>query len=47
MDLAIDGADEVDKDLNLFKGGGAAQLKEKVIAKNAKKFIVIAGNQSF
>jgi len=41
IDLAIDGADEVDKELNLIKGGGGAHLREKQIAYKAKKFVVI------
>jgi len=42
IDLAVDGADEVDPDLNLIKGGGGALLREKIVASAAKKFIVIA-----
>ncbi len=42
IDLAVDGADEADPALNLIKGGGAALLREKIIAHTAKKFIVIA-----
>src|SRR3989344_173513 len=41
IDLAIDGADEVDVELNLIKGGGGAHLREKRIAYKAKKFVVI------
>jgi ribose 5-phosphate isomerase A len=41
IDLYIDGADEVDTDLNLVKGGGGALLREKIIAFNSKEFIVI------
>ena len=41
IDLAVDGADEVDKDFNLIKGGGAAHTKEKIIDYAAKTFIVI------
>ncbi len=41
IDLAIDGADEVDKNKNLIKGGGGALLREKLIAFNSKSFIVI------
>ncbi|MBM4764610.1 ribose-5-phosphate isomerase RpiA [Bacillus sp. B15-48] len=43
IDLAVDGADEVDSNLNLIKGGGGALLREKIIAKAAKQFIVVAG----
>ncbi len=42
LDLDIDGADEIDPNKNLIKGGGAALLREKIIAYNSKKFIVIA-----
>lgn len=42
LDLAVDGADEVDPDLNLIKGGGAALTKEKVVDSSAKRFVVIA-----
>ncbi|WP_079508666.1 ribose-5-phosphate isomerase RpiA [Mesobacillus jeotgali] len=42
IDIAIDGADEVDADLNLIKGGGGALLREKIIANAASTFIVVA-----
>lgn len=42
IDVAIDGADEVDLKLNLIKGGGGALLREKIIAAAAKTFIVVA-----
>jgi ribose 5-phosphate isomerase A len=42
IDVAVDGADEVDQYLNLIKGGGGALLREKIIAKAAKTFIVVA-----
>ena len=41
LDVAIDGADEVDPDLNLVKGGGGALLREKMVEVQAKQFIVI------
>src|SRR5215203_3608236 len=41
IDLYIDGADEVDQELNLIKGGGGALLREKILAFHAKEFIVI------
>ncbi len=41
MDLAIDGADEIDPQLNLIKGGGGALLREKVVAAAARRFVVI------
>lgn len=42
LDIAIDGADQVDKHLNLIKGGGSAHLREKIVAVAAKRFIVVA-----
>ena len=42
IDVYIDGADEVDRNLNLLKGGGGALLREKILAFHAKEFIVIA-----
>lgn len=42
LDLAIDGADEIDVDANLIKGGGAALLLEKIVAYNSKKYVIIA-----
>nr|GEV53733.1 probable ribose-5-phosphate isomerase 2 [Tanacetum cinerariifolium] len=41
IDLAIDGADEVDPDMNLVKGRGGALLREKMIEIASKKFVVI------
>ncbi|MBX3325136.1 MAG: ribose-5-phosphate isomerase RpiA [Nitrospira sp.] len=41
IDVAIDGADQVDPDFNLIKGGGGALLKEKIVAWSAKQFIVM------
>ena len=41
IDVAIDGADQVDPQLNLVKGGGGALLKEKIVAASAKRFIVV------
>jgi ribose 5-phosphate isomerase A len=41
IDLTIDGADEVDENLNGIKGGGGALLHEKIIASNSKKNIWI------
>lgn len=42
LDLTIDGADELDKHLNLVKGGGGALLREKIVAFASTKMIVIA-----
>lgn len=41
LDLAIDGADEVDGDLRLIKGGGGAHSREKVVATQANEFVVL------
>jgi ribose 5-phosphate isomerase A len=41
LDLAVDGADELDPALRLIKGGGGALLHEKVVAAAARRFVVI------
>jgi ribose 5-phosphate isomerase A len=42
LDLAIDGADEIDPKLRLIKGRGGALLREKIVEQSANRFIVIA-----
>jgi len=42
IDLAIDGADQIDKRFNLIKGMGGALTKEKIVASAARQFIVVA-----
>ena len=42
LDLNVDGADEVGPALALIKGGGGAQLREKIIASAARQFLVVA-----
>jgi ribose 5-phosphate isomerase A len=42
LDLALDGADEIDPSLNLIKGLGGALLREKIVAASAERFIVLA-----
>jgi ribose 5-phosphate isomerase A len=42
LDLDIDGADEIDSQLGLIKGGGGALLREKIVASVAQRFIVLA-----
>jgi ribose 5-phosphate isomerase A len=42
LDLAVDGADEIDPELNLIKGGGGALLREKIVAAAARHLVVIA-----
>jgi len=41
VDIAVDGADEVDPKLNLIKGGGAAHTLEKIVDSTASRFVVI------
>ncbi len=41
IDIDIDGADQVDSRLNLVKGGGGAHLREKVVASNSKRVVII------
>lgn len=40
--VAVDGADEVDPQLGLIKGGGAALLREKIVVSAAERFVVVA-----
>ena len=40
-DLAIDGADEVDPNFQLIKGGGACHVQEKLVARRAQRFVVV------
>jgi len=55
IDLAIDGADEVDPRFQLIKGGGACHVREKLVASKAKKLLIVVDetklvqnlNQSF
>jgi ribose 5-phosphate isomerase A len=42
LELAIDGADEIDPQLGLIKGGGAALLREKIVVTAADRFLVVA-----
>src|SRR5690606_16191133 len=41
IDIAIDGADEVDRQFNLIKGGGGSLVREKIVDARATEFIVI------
>jgi len=41
LDVTIDGADEVDPDLNLIKGGGGALLREKIVAQASRREIIV------
>ncbi len=42
IDVAIDGTDQVDPQLNLIKGGGGALLKEKIVAAAARRLVIVA-----
>ena len=42
LDLTVDGADELDEQLRLVKGGGGALLREKIVATSSDKMVVIA-----
>ncbi|KKH33928.1 ribose 5-phosphate isomerase A [Methanosarcina mazei] len=42
LDIAIDGADQIDSNLYAIKGGGAAHTREKIVSVSAKRFVVVA-----
>jgi len=42
LDLALDGADELDSSLRLIKGGGGAMLRERIVVAAARRFVVVA-----
>ena len=42
LDICVDGADEIDPQLNLIKGGGACHLREKVVASYSSQLLIIA-----
>jgi ribose 5-phosphate isomerase A len=44
LDVAIDGADEVDPQLNLIKGHGGALLREKIVARAAARVVIVVDN---
>jgi ribose 5-phosphate isomerase A len=45
IDLTIDGADEVDSELNLIKGGGGALLREKIVAQASRRLVIIVDEE--
>lgn len=45
IDIAFDGADEIDSQLNVIKGGGACLLQEKLVADCAAEFIIVADDR--
>lgn len=42
IDITIDGADEIDPDFNLIKGGGGAHLREKIVAQATERLVIVA-----
>jgi ribose 5-phosphate isomerase A len=47
IDVVFDGADEIDRNFNMIKGGGGALLREKVIHSAAKKIVIVAEATKF
>jgi ribose 5-phosphate isomerase A len=47
LDLAIDGADQVDRELMVIKGGGAAHAREKVVSCSARWFVIVADQSKY
>ena len=45
IDIAVDGADEVDPSLQLIKGYGGALVREKIVAASAKRFVILVGQE--
>jgi ribose 5-phosphate isomerase A len=47
IDVVVDGADQIDSDFNMIKGGGGALLKEKILIASSKKFVIVAQSNKF
>jgi ribose 5-phosphate isomerase A len=47
IDVVIDGADQIDSDFNMIKGGGGALLREKILIASSKKFVIVAQSNKF
>ena len=47
LDMVLDGADQVDHNLNMIKGGGGALFKEKILIYSSKKTLIFADNKKF
>jgi len=47
VDILIDGADEIDSQMNMIKGGGGALLREKIVAQSSRKCIYIADESKY
>jgi ribose 5-phosphate isomerase A len=45
LDLTVDGADEVDPDLNLIKGYGRALVREKIVAASSHRLVILVGDE--
>jgi ribose 5-phosphate isomerase A len=45
LDMTVDGADEVDPNLNLIKGYGRALVREKIVAASSKRLIILVGDE--
>lgn len=45
IDITVDGADEVDPDLNLIKGYGGALVREKIVAASSKREVILVGTE--
>jgi len=44
IDITVDGADEVDEEMNILKGGGGALTREKKVAKKSREYVIIVSN---
>jgi ribose 5-phosphate isomerase A len=47
IDVVLDGADQIDSDYNMIKGGGGALLKEKILISSSQKFVIVAQADKF
>jgi ribose 5-phosphate isomerase A len=47
IDIVFDGADQIDSEFNMIKGGGGALLKEKILISASKKVVIIADSMKF
>ena len=47
IDVVLDGADQIDSDYNMIKGGGGALLKEKILIASSRKFVIFAQADKF
>lgn len=47
VDVVIDGADQIDSEYNMIKGGGGALLKEKILIASSRKFVIVAQSSKF